>query len=403
MSALKNVPVEEARARLLDGVRPGPPERAALAQALGRVLAEPIVARRDQPPFFASAMDGYAALKSDLQWASATLRVVGESSAGRPWSEPLQPGQAVRIFTGAPVPFEAWVVPQEDVERAGEVVRIGSRENQPGHVRNRGADFAAGAVLLNPGMRLDPWRLSLAAAAGYGELAVNARPRLAILSTGEEIVAAGRDAGPYQIYDSGSPALAARAGQWGAAAFALAPEGDDEGAIAEAVRQAQADIVVTVGGASVGDYDLVKPALRRLGLELIYETVRLRPGKPTWAGRLGDGRYVVGLPGNPTSALVCAELFLRPLALAWQGADPALPMRHARLTAPLPAAGPRAQWMRASLASAHDGGLEATPFRDQDSSLVSVFAQADALLRRPEGAPAVEAGTVVEVLPLERL
>lgn len=395
--------VEEARAHMLAGVAPGAPERVVLADAVGRTLAEAVTALRDQPPYDASAMDGWAVREADLA-DGAPLRVQGESAAGKPFGASLAPRAAVRIFTGAALPAGAdFVVMQEEASREGDAVRLRPAPGSSRHVRPRGGDFRGGQVLLAAGARIDPWRLSLAASAGRGELAVAPRPRVAILSTGEEIVPAGADAGPHQIFESNGPALAARAAAWGADAHRLPLAGDDEAAVAAAVEGVDCDLLVTVGGASVGDHDLVKPALRRLGLEIAVEKVALRPGKPTWFGRLADGRRVLGLPGNPASALVCAELFLRPLLLTWQGADPAFPLRPVRLAAPLPATGPREHWMRARLETAPDGVALARAFPDQDSSLVAVFAAADALIRRPAGAPPMPAGSLVEALGLDRL
>jgi molybdopterin molybdotransferase len=225
---------------------------------------------------------------------------------------------------------------------------------------------------------------------------------VSFLSTGEEIVDPGAPAGPYQIFDAGTAALVALARKWGAAPTRLKPVRDDLEATTEAVRAADGDLVVTVGGASVGDHDLVKPALAALGLELAVESVNLRPGKPTWFGRLADGRRVLGLPGNPASALVCAELFLRPLLYAMQGADPALALVAARAAAPFPKNGPREHWMRARVTTGPDGALRAEAFADQDSSLVSVCAIADALVRRLAGAAPLAAGEVVEALLLPR-
>lgn len=393
---LKGLSVEDARARILARAAALPSEAVPLALADGRVLAESVTAIRDQPPFDASAMDGWAVRRADVGEAT-TLRIVGESAAGRGHEPTLQPGEAVRIFTGAPVPAGAdLVVIQEEATREGDVVRLGPVAGGS-HIRPRGGDFQAGAVLLEAGVRLDPWRLSLAAAAGRATLAVARRPRVAVLATGEELAAPGSDAGPFQIYESGSVGLLAMLARWDAAPTRLAPTGDDAAAIAAAVRDVEADVIVTVGGASVGDYDLVKPALATLGLELDVETVNVRPGKPTWFGRLGDGRLVLGLPGNPASAFVCAELFLRPLVLALQGATTPHRMDSAALATPLPANGPREHWMRARLGP--DG---AAPFPDQDSSLVTVFAAADALLRRLPGAEAAEVGDGVDVLRLER-
>jgi molybdopterin molybdotransferase len=309
----------------------------------------------------------------------------------------------VRIFTGAAMPKGAdAVVIQEDAERHDGEVTLKVASGPHAHVRSPGGDFKVSDQLLEPGVRLDPWRIGLAAASGRATLRVRRRPKVAILSTGEEIVSVGVDPGKFQIFDSGSPALAALVRAWGGEAVRLAPAADDVTAIADAVRGAGGDVVVTIGGASVGDYDLVKPALKALGLELIFESVRMRPGKPTWFGRLADGRLVLGLPGNPSSALACAQLFLRPLLMALQGADAGVRLVQAETTSALPANGPREHWMRAKLS--HNGAvLTAEPMRDQDSSLVKVFAEADALLRRPIDALPAEVGDLVEVLPLERL
>ena len=399
---MKNLTVEEARARMLAGIAPGAPEPVALdAAAIGRVLAAPIAATRDQPPFVASAMDGWAARRQDALGAEAALRIVGESAAGAGFPGVLGPGEAVRIFTGAPVPEGADLVCiQEEARRDGETVRLGPLAEAKTNLRPRGGDFRAGQVLLEAGARLNPARLSLAAAAGAAQALVAPRPRIAILATGEELTPAGAAPGPWQIFDSNSPGLSALAAGWGAQVQRLASTGDDLEAIVRAVREVEADLIVTIGGASVGDHDLVKPAMERLGLRQAVGTVAVRPGKPTWFGTLGDGRRVLGLPGNPASAFVCAELFLRPLLAAWQGADPDLPMIAARLAEPLAATGPREHWMRAVLSVDDEGALIARCFPDQDSSLVGVFARADALVRRRAGAPAAAAGERVEVLRL---
>lgn len=392
--------VEDARARMLAAAHHLPAEAVAIDAALGRTLAEDLAAVRDQPPFAASAMDGWAVRAAD---APGRLAIVGESAAGHGYAGAMGPGQAVRIFTGAAIPSGAdAVVIQEDASREGDHVVVPA-VTEPRNIRPTGVDFKAGDRLLAAGVRLDPWRLSLAAAAGRATLAVARRPRVAILSTGEEVVEPGGSPGPFQIFNSGTTALAALLRTWGAEPIPLRPVGDDEAAIAGALKDLACDLVVTVGGASVGDHDLVKPALARLGLELAVESVAVRPGKPTWFGLLDDGRRVLGLPGNPASALVCAELFLKPLVMAMQGADPAVATVTARADGPVPANGPREHWMRARLSHAPDGALVATPLRDQDSSLVTVFASADALLRRASGAPAAASGEPVEVLPLPRL
>ncbi len=396
---MKLMTVAAARAAMLAGVQPLELANVPLAEALGRVLAGEVRAMRNQPPVAVSSMDGWAVRAED---GGAARRIVGESAAGRPFAGRVGQGEAARIFTGAPVPEGAdSVVIQEEARREGDRVTV-PEVAVGAFVRRAGLDFAAGDVLLRAGVRLDPWRLALAAAAGRGALAVARAPEVTILSTGDEVVAAGAAPGPAQIFDSASPALTALAVCWGAAAR-LAHAGDDETTIADLAAGCGGDLLVTLGGASVGDHDLVKPALRRLGLALAVESVAVRPGKPTWFGRLTDGRAVLGLPGNPASALVCAELFLRPLLNALQGADPAPRPIPARLEAPLPANGPREHWMRARLVHAPDGGLLARPLADQDSSLVTVFAEAQALLRRAADAPAAGAGDAVEILLLDRL
>ncbi len=392
--------VEAARTVMLGAVTPLAPEEVDLAGSLGRVLAENVLAMRPQPPFAASSMDGWAVRSAD---GAGARRIIGESAAGRGFEGELRPGEAVRIFTGAPMPPGAdTVVIQEDARRDGDMVSVNGAP--PGaFVRPAGQDFPTDARLLEAGVRLDPWRLALAAAAGRAELKVSRRPRVMIISTGDELAAPGGAPGARQIFDSAGPAIAALASLWGAAPVVRLHAEDRVQAITQAAAQAGGDLLITIGGASVGDHDLVKPALSDLGLRLLVESIAIRPGKPTWFGPLTDGRLVLGLPGNPASAMVCAELFLRPLLLALQGANPAPRRAWARLAAPLKANGDREHWMRARLAYSDLGDAMAHPYGDQDSSLVTVFAEADALLRRPAHAPAVAAGERVEILRLDRL
>ncbi|MEO8114606.1 MAG: gephyrin-like molybdotransferase Glp [Phenylobacterium sp.] len=395
---MKLLPVDDARARMLAEVSALPAETVLLTQSIGRVLAEDVSAVRDQPPFTASAMDGWAVRSAD---GPGRLAIVGESAAGHGFEGEVAPGQAVRIFTGAAVPEGCdAVVIQEDAQRDGDHVQVPAAKAGD-NLRPAGGDFKAGAVLLRRGDHIDPWRLSLAASAGRAEVSVHRRPRVALLSTGEEIVQAPAVPGPFQIYDSGAPALAAMVADWGGEAFRTKPVRDTLEAVIAALKGAKADLIVTLGGASVGDHDLVRAAALALGLALKVESVNVRPGKPTFFGVLGDGRRLLGLPGNPASAFVCAEMFLRPIVRAYQGASPEPATITARLTGDLRANGPREHWMRAKLSYA-DGGVAVTPYRDQDSSLVSVFAASDALLRRTAGAPAAASGEVVEVLPLAR-
>jgi molybdopterin molybdotransferase len=342
-------------------------------------------------------------------WAIATaappgvFAIVGESAAGHPFAGSVQQGQAVRISTGAEVPAGCRVVVQEASEAVEGGVRLDFAADAPAYVRPRGGDFQAAEALLAAGVRLDPWRLALAASSGRAEVTVAVRPRVAILSTGEEVVSPGQSPRPDQIFDSAGPALAALVETWGGRAHLLDPARDNDSAILSAVDATDAQLIVTVGGASVGDHDRVKPALAERGLVLVVDTVRMRPGKPVWFGVLGDGRRVLGLPGNPASALVCAELFLRPLLMKWQGADPALRLDAARLISPLARGGPREHWMRAALHVDARGCVVAEAFADQESSLVSVFARADALIRRPIRANPAQAGDLVDVLRLARL
>lgn len=399
---LRNLTVEEARRRILAdasrlGVEPAP-----LAESFGRVLAETISASRAQPPFDASAMDGWAIRHGDYA-PGAPFRIVGESAAGAAYPRPVGPMEAVRIFTGAPMPANAdLVIIQEEATREGDEVRFQAGQDPRRNVRPAGGDFKPGDTLLDAGVTLDPWRLSLIAAAGRAEVSVARRPRVAILATGDELAPPGATPRPDQIFESNSFSLAALVQGWGGEAVRLSAQADNAEAIAVAVARVEADLIVTIGGASVGDYDLVKPALASLGLMLSVESVALRPGKPTWSGRLPDGRRVLGLPGNPASSLVCAELFLRPLLAALTGAPADRRLVPACLAIPLPAGGPREHWMRASLSTDPEGRTLVTPFPDQDSALVAVFARADALLRRQVGAPSAVPGDLVEVLPLRR-
>jgi molybdopterin molybdotransferase len=395
---MKLLAVDDARDRMLAEIAPLPAETIPLGEAIGRVLAEDVAAVRDQPPFRASAMDGWAVRSAD---APGTLKIVGESAAGHGYQGAVGAGEAVRIFTGAAIPAGCdAIVIQEDAERDGDAVRVPAAELGH-HVRPAGGDFTTGQVLLQAGQRIDPWRLSLAASAGRAEVRAARRPRVAILSTGEEIIEAPGAPGPFQIYDSGSPALATMVAAWGGTPIRARPVRDDLDAVIAALKGADCELVVTVGGASVGDHDLVRAAGEALGLSLKVESVNVRPGKPTFFGVLADGRRMLGLPGNPASAFVCAEMFLRPILAAYQGAPAQPATLPVRLAEALPANGPREHWMRAKLAHA-DGAVTVTPYRDQDSSLVSVFAVADALLRRLPGAPGAAAGEVVEVLPLSR-
>jgi len=399
-AVLRNASVADARARMLAAIAPLAIESVPLLEAAGRVLAEPIVAKRDQPPFSASSMDGYALRSADTP---GTLKVVGESSAGAGLARALNAGEAARIFTGAPMPQGAdSVVIQEDVKREGDALTAPAPPRGD-NVRTQGIDFKSGATLLAPGVLLDGVALSLAAAAGAPSVRVRKRPRIAILSTGDEIVAPGEAPGPHQIFDSVSFGLIPLIARWGGVATRLNARGDDIALLAGAARDAMEthDLLVTIGGASVGDRDLVKPALATLGVALHVERANVRPGKPVWFGQ-GDIGRVLGLPGNPASALVCAHLFLKPIIAAFTGGDPSVRFVRAALASDLPDNGSREHYLRARLDVSEEGALRAAPFESQDSSLLSVFRDADALVRLPANAPALAAGALVDVLPLNR-
>lgn len=403
MTARKNVAVAEAIDIVRAAGRTPEVRNVPLTKAYGRVLAEAVTAGRDQPPFAASAMDGYAMRRDSLDRDS--MAVIGESAAGRGFQGMVAAGEAVRIFTGAPVPDGCDVVViQENVEREGSVIRLLPDAKTGGdNIRPAGQDFAAGDILLEAGVRLDPWRLSLLAASGRDHVHVARRPKIALLCTGDELVPPGGDPARDQIFESASFALMALIKQWGGKAHALGVEGDSEKAIVKALKDAKADIVVTVGGASVGDHDLVKPALSHLGLVLDFQSLSLRPGKPTAFGRLDDGRRTLSLPGNPASAFVVAQLLLKPWIETSLGMPATSPLVRARLSVPLPATGPRETYMRANSRVSENGQLEVTPFPQQDSSLVGIFARADLLVRLPGGTPAMAEGDTVDVLPLDRL
>lgn len=393
------LPLEEAQARLLKLAVPLPAVDVPVEKALGLVLSSALTARHDRPPADVSAMDGWAVRFGDLP---GPLQGIGESAAGTPFDGGVGPGQAVRIFTGAHLPAGAdCVAVQEEMAAEGANVRlIGSGPDGPGaNIRRRGQDLRAQAHLLAAGCRLGAAEIGLLVAGGHAAVPVRRRARVVFLATGSELVPAGRSPGIGQIPSSNGPMLAALALGAGADVSDHGIIADELGAVSEALAAAaaDADIVVTIGGASVGDHDLVRPALHRLDALLDFWRVAIRPGKPLLAGRLGDA-VVLGLPGNPVSAFVCAELFLLPLVRAMMGDPAPLPGLIPAVTAEdLPANGPRRHFMRA-VARWQDGRLVARPARRQDSSLLSVLAASNALLVRPEHAPAVRAGAEVSLL-----
>ncbi|HEV2564516.1 MAG TPA: gephyrin-like molybdotransferase Glp [Microvirga sp.] len=413
------ISVEDALSRVLASVeKPVGLEHVPLAACAGRTLAEDVSALRDQPPFPASAMDGYAVRSADCAAVPATLRVVGTSAAGKRFTGTVGSMEAVRIFTGAPLPEGTdAVVLQEDADRSGDQVTVKEAARSGRHIRAAGLDFRAGDVLLQTGLRLDSRHIALAAAMGYAALSVHRKPRVAILATGDELVRAGEPVGPDQITASSLPATIMMVEKAGAEAIDLGIARDTLESLNEriqAARDAGADILVTLGGASVGEHDLVQTALSRHGMELGFWRVALRPGKPLMHGRLGS-TLLLGLPGNPVSSLVCAVLFIVPAIRALLGDQKAAddPTEDAILGADLPPNRDRQDYMRASL-SFQDIPVSlascaerlmlpvATPHLLQDSSMLSILERSDVLLVRPPHAPAATAGEPCRIIRLDR-
>ena len=396
--------VAAARAEILNGIGPLRCEPVALEAAAGRTLAEGVTAARAQPPFRSSAMDGYGVRAADLGGESFTL--LGEAAAGRAYAGlPLRARGAIRIFTGAAVPAGVdLVVPQERARREGDRVWLETPAHPRAHIREAGVDFGAGQVLVRRGVRLNARRIALLAAAGIDSVQAARQPRVAVLATGDELVQPGAPAGAHQVFDSVSFGIRASVGEWGGEALRLATRPDSEAAIATAAAEAlgRADLLVVIGGASVGDYDLVKQSLAGLGVRIVVERVAVRPGRPTWFGRTTGGA-VLGLPGNPAAALVCAHLFLRPLLHAMLGREEDGPCATALLKGEVAANGAYELYLRAVATRGEDASLRVRPCDNQDTSLLSVFAAANALIRRPALAPVAPSGAPVEVLPLEAL
>lgn len=396
--------VTDALARVLEGAKPLPAEHAALTDAYGRVLAADLAALRTQPPQDLSAMDGYAVRASSVATVPVTLQLIGEVAAGHPFDGSVGNGEAARIFTGGVVPPGAdTIVIQENTERTGDRVTVATGSPPGKHIRRAGLDFKEGAVLLGKGRRLTDRDLMLAAAMNHPKIPVHRRPRVAVLGTGDELVSPGTTPGPGEIVYSNGFALMALARSEGAEVIDLGIVPDQVEATVAAIRQAQAagaDVLLTSGGASVGDYDLVQKGLAAEGLELSFWRVALRPGRPMMHGRLG-ALQVLGLPGNPVSAFVCAVLFLVPLIRQLAGrTDVKLKTESAVLGVDLLANDERADYLRATLSAAADGGPVATPVPVQDSSMMAALAKADCLVIREPFAPPVKAGGQCVILRL---
>jgi len=398
------MPVTEALSAVLAGAEPLPEEMVPLDAAHHRVLARDVAALRTQPPQAMSAMDGYAVRSADAADVAARLKVIGEVAAGRPFDTSVGAGEAVRIFTGGVIPQGAdAVIIQEDTVAEGGGITITEAARPGRHIRPAGVDFREGDVLLKGGIRLTDRDLSLAAGMNYPELAVRRRPKVAVLATGDELVMPGSTPGPGQIVYSNGYALRALARAEGAETVDLGIAADTVEATTEGIRRARdsgADILITTGGASVGDHDLVKQSLEAEGVTMAFWRIAMRPGKPMMHGRLGAMR-VIGLPGNPVSSYVCGFLFLVPLIRCLSGRTD---VHHAHETALLgrdvAANDLREDYLRARLEVRSDGVLVATPVDHQDSSLLGNLAAAQALVIRAPFAAAAAAGSVCDILRL---
>ncbi|MEM6309252.1 MAG: gephyrin-like molybdotransferase Glp [Pseudomonadota bacterium] len=389
------ISVEEALGRLFDLIHPLGSENVSLRDAAGRWLAAPVTAQRTQPPFDASSMDGYAVNAVEVE-QHAQFKVIGEAAAGKGFSGRVGAGQAVRIFTGAPLPSGAdFVVIQEDVDRVGDLITVSADTISKPNIRAAGSDFTKGTS-FDPARALMPNDIALLAAMNHPTVSVQRKPVVAILPTGDELVQPGETPGPDQIIASNSFGLAALLENAGADVRLLPAAKDSVASLTRAFALSQgADLVVTIGGASVGDHDLVGDVTDNLGMERSFYKIAMRPGKPLMAGKLGE-TALVGLPGNPVSAMVCGTIFILPMIRAMLG-QPALPTPRATapVTHDIGANGPREHYMRA-----HFGPDGLTIFDRQDSALLHLLTQANALAVRPVGDPARTAGTEVEFILL---
>jgi molybdopterin molybdotransferase len=389
------IAVEEAVARIVAALKPLEPECVALGSAAGRTLAVDALAKSDQPPFPVSMMDGYAVRSAD----AGSRHIIGSAPAGHPFSGTLGPGEALRIFTGSVVPDGAdAVLAQEDAQRDGDDVRFSEMPRPGKFIRPRGLDFQAASLLVPQGRRLTPRDLALLAAGDLAEVTVHRRPVIAFAATGDELSLPGQPRKPGGVVASSVYGLDAMIQQWGGEAHDLGILPDKPDAIA-ALAKEQCDLLITLGGASVGDHDLVQSALGPQGFALDFWKIAMRPGKPLIFGRLGATPFL-GLPGNPVSSMVCAQLFLRPAIAAMLGRKTEAPLKHARLLGTLTANDSRQDYLRAAC-EWRDGDLWVHPFPAQDSSMLKIYSRSDALIVRKPHAVSLTDGAAVEILPLD--
>lgn len=402
------LPVDEALQRLTENVETAPSETVSIQQAGGRILAAPMVAHFLQSPFDASAMDGYAVRANDDGHYPTNFRIVGEAVAGKRYRGRINEGEAIRIFTGAPVPPDAdTVIIQENVTRNGDRIKVSGAIIKHKHIRRAGLDFKLGEELLPKGRKLDAAALALAAASGNATLQVTRRPRVAILATGDELVAPGQIPAEDQIISSNSSGIAELVRAQDAIAIDLGIVPDQTELIMRAINQAitdNVDVLVTLGGASVGDHDLVHKALTACGMTLNFWKIAMRPGKPLLHGSLtaANGRiiHVLSLPGNPVSSMVCGYLFLIPLIAKLTGHPYHADIRKAILTQSMPENDHRRDYVRAQYRINPDGDLSVQPLPIQDSSMLGILARANALIIREANAPAAQPGEPCKVFIL---
>ncbi len=390
--------VAEVKARILHGAGPLPAEAASIYEAGGRILAEGIKAKLTQPPFAASAMDGYAVRAADVAAVPVRLRVIGASAAGHGFAGRAGPQDAVRIFTGAPLPEGAdAIVIQEDTKiEAPDTVTVLQGAPEGKHIRPRGYDFSEGEVLIAAGTKLNSRDLMLAAAMNHAAVLVRSKPVVAVLANGDELVPPGGTPGPSQIISSIPAGMKAAIEAWGGEPLILDLARDNRDSIAACARAAAgADVLLTIGGASVGEHDLVRGTLEAQGAKFEVLRAAMRPGKPVMFGFLNAQR-VLSLPGNPASAIICARVFLKPLIDAFLGRETGEALSELPLGCATGPNGEREHYMRAAIS-----GGTVSPIADQDSSLMNAFAKSDCLLIRPVRAPALPAGALVPVIPLD--
>ncbi|QNL19649.1 molybdopterin molybdotransferase MoeA [Hyphobacterium sp. CCMP332] len=393
------IALDDAIALIRDRIQPLGAETVPLGAAHRRWLAAPVIAARTQPPFDASAMDGYAVRSADLTGWDIRLDLRGESAAGHASHHAVGAGGAFRISTGARLPAGAdQVVIQENCRKAEGGITTAEAPHPGAHIRRAGIDFMTGDTLLEPGQSMTPAAMSLAASAGHSALSVSRQPIVGLLSTGDELVEIGAAAGPDQIINSLGPGLTALVQAWGGLPRYLGIARDDVVDVREKLRAAEGlDLLVTIGGASVGDHDHLRRVFGELGGELFFEKIAIKPGKPTWFGRLGS-TPVLGLPGNPVSAMVMARLCLKPAMDRLLGSENPALFLSAQLGIDLPANGPRENMIRAHFDAATG---QIAPLDNQDSSALSALVASNALIRRPAEAPAASAGESVSFLPLD--